>query len=154
MPIVTPRNVAMSDGKFEVSIYRGATDDRVEFGVTAKALVDQDNDWEHWAGSQLVQIGDRFRRRVYGWNGTDWTRRDGWQFVSRFDFAALEPVRFNPEVEAVAAAGQPMVDRVGLPLFIDEDGDGKAATRPNQPASGAPARDQWTGALIPGQLQP
>ena len=74
MPIVTPRNVAMSDGKFEVSIYRGATDDRVEFGVTAKALVDQNNDWEHWAGNQLVQIGDRFRRRVYNWNGTDWTR--------------------------------------------------------------------------------
>lgn len=153
MAIITPRNVAMSDGKFEVSVYRGSIDDRTEFGVTTKALVDQGNKWEHWQRDQPVYIGYRMRRPVSGWNGTDWTVRGQWQGISPALFAEREPVRFNPDLEAAAVAGQPMVDRVGLPLYVDDDGDGKVPTRPNRPASGEPARDPWSGQLT-GELQP
>lgn len=153
MPIIQPRNVAMIDGKFEVSVFRGAADDRSEFGVKTGALIDQGNIWEHEKDGTIVAVGDYFRRRVSGWNGTDWTTRGAWMHVPKAAFVGLEPIRFNPNVEASAAAGQPMVDPVGLPIFQDLDGDGKQPTQPVQPASGEPARDPWTGELT-GETQP
>jgi hypothetical protein len=156
MAIITPRNVAMSDGKFEVSIYRGSIDDRTEFGVITKALVDQNNDWEHWLGNNAIFIGYRMRRYVAGWNGTTWATRGGWQALSPAEYAAKEPVRFNPENEAAAAPGAPMVDRTGLPLFVDggvDTDDGKVPVQPTQPAQGEPGRDPWSGNLT-GAPQP
>lgn len=150
MPIITPRNVAMTDGKFLASVYRGTADDRAEFGVVAKALVDQNNDWEHWVGNHRVQIGDKFRRRVANWNGSVWLTQEAWVHCPLAEWVAKEPTRFNPDVQAAAAAGAPMIDPVGLPIFLDDDGDGKAATQPNQPATNEPARDRWTGALTGG----
>jgi len=153
MPIITPRNVAMSDGKFQASVYRGSADDRAEFGVTAKALVDQNNDWEHWIGAQRVRIGDKFRRRVSNWNGTDWAIKESWTLCPIEEWVAKQPTRFNPDVQASTAAGQPMIDPVGLPIFQDPDGNGKSPTQPAMPAQGEPARDPWTGALT-GETQP
>jgi hypothetical protein len=147
MAIITPRNVAMSDGKFQVSVYRGSLDDRTEFGVTTKALVDQNNNWEHWQGTTRVYVGYRMRRPVRDWSGSAWGFAGSWQALSPGQYAAGQPVRFNPELEAVPAAGTPMVDRTGLPLFVDDDGDGKVPVQPTQPAQGQPARDLWSGAL-------
>lgn len=59
--------------------------------------------------------------------------------------AGLRAVNLNRQT--AAAAGQPMRMPIGL-LIVLQDG-----TRPTQPASGEPARDQWTGQLT-GETQP
>lgn len=58
----------------------------------------------------------------------------------------LKAVAMNRQVKA--AAGQPMRNPLGLPIVLPD------GTRPNQPATGEPARDQWTGELIPGMVEP
>ena len=79
MPIITPRNVAMSDGKFEVSVYRGTPDDAAEFGVSRiRDLDNNPTDIRHVVGNQTVPIGGYFRRTVEGWNGSAWTIVGAW----------------------------------------------------------------------------
>ncbi len=58
----------------------------------------------------------------------------------------LNAVALNRTV--AATAGLPMRNPLGLPIVLPD------GTRPLQPATGQPARDPWTGELIPGQTQP
>lgn len=71
-----------------------------------------------------------------------------WQF---FGYIHEEKVKslnaLNPNRVAKAAAGQPMINPHGWPIILAD------GTQPNQPASGEPARDEWTGALT-GETEP
>lgn len=59
----------------------------------------------------------------------------------------LKAVAMNRVVKA--AAGLPMRNPLGLPVTLQSD-----LSRPLQPATGEPARDQWSGELIPGVTEP
>jgi len=71
-----------------------------------------------------------------------------WQFYATIGVpknAQLRGVNLNRQTSA--APGQPMRNPLGLPIVFAD------GTRPLQPASGEPARDQYTGQLT-GETQP
>jgi hypothetical protein len=71
-----------------------------------------------------------------------------WQFYASIGDPKIAQLRgVNLNRQAASAPGQPMRNPLGLPIVF---ADGQ---RPLQPASGEPARDQWTGQLT-GETQP
>ena len=71
-----------------------------------------------------------------------------WQFYASTGDPKVSTLRaVNLNRQTAAAAGLPMRNPLGLPIVFAD------GTRPLQPASGEPARDQWTGQLT-GETQP
>lgn len=121
------------------------TQERDETGEAFSAAVDK------WVTPQGLEVtaGAVMRRQVTEDVPGVVTPIGDWRFhcyVGDPAIKGLKAVALNRSVQA--AAGQPMRNPLGLPIVLPD------GTRPNQPASGEPARDQWSGELVPGQVEP
>jgi hypothetical protein len=66
-----------------------------------------------------------------------------WAFYASIGDPKIQGLRaVNLNRQAASAPGQPMRTPAGTPIVFAD------GTRPLQPASGEPARDQWTGQLV------
>lgn len=154
----TPTNIATDGGRFEVVPYTGSTDDAQEFGVRRLRDVDAPGSpapMVHLMGTQEIRIGDLFKRRVKNWDADansgagDWLTRQAWQYLG--DGTALKALGgtpYNPTRVVTRDPGQLMVTPEGVPIFVDEDGNGIRDSRPVQPDIGEQARDPYTGRLV------
>ena len=94
---------------------------------------------------RVMTPGDVYLREVIEHTVGQAPTVGSWQFYASIGdpkIAQLRGVNLNRQTSA--APGQPMRNPLGLPIVFAD------GTRPLQPASGEPARDQWTGQLTGG----
>jgi len=121
------------------------TQTRATSGAAFSAALDE------WIGpdGRVIEAGAVYVREVYetapGVLGTP----GSWVYFGQTWDASIQDlnaVQLNRQ--AKAAAGQPMINPLGLPIIAASTG-----TRPTQAATGQPERDAWTGELT-GGVQP
>lgn len=92
---------------------------------------------------RVMQPGDLYVREVTEHTVGQPPAVGSWQFYASTGDPKIAQLRgVNLNRQASAAAGWPMRTPAGTPIVFAD------GTRPLQPASGEPARDQWTGQLV------
>lgn len=132
------------NGPHEARSFTGSAEDLAEFGISHVQDVGGGTETRRYLlGAMRVRRGDVFVRPVRMVSGESVEETGGaWTWFG--SSGALQgAVRWRPVAVVVTEAGQPMRTPTGHPIFVD-------GTRPNQPATGQPARDPWTGELTGG----
>lgn len=107
----------------------------------------ENDEWRDAAGQRRLLRGELFVRPLRLTSEEDGEPTASWRYWRASWEGAEDTVRMRLVPSITVAAGLPMRTPVGEPIIFAD------GTRPLQPASGEPARDQWTGQLT-GGVQP